>query len=38
MSNVETKEIPFYGDTLLGVRDEDGQVWLAVKRLVWILG
>ena len=28
---VETKEIPFYDDTLLGVKDEDGKVWLGVK-------
>lgn len=32
MSNLETKEIPFYDDTLLGVRDEEGAIWLAVKR------
>ena len=32
MSNLETKEIPFYDDTLLGVRDEEGVIWLAVKR------
>lgn len=38
MSNVETKEIPFYGDTLLGVRDEDGQVWLAVKKACLDIG
>ena len=26
---VETKEIPFYDDTLLGVKDEDGKFgWL----------
>ena len=34
---VETKEIPFYDDTLLGVKDEDGKVWL-LEKLVWILG
>lgn len=28
----EVKEIPFNGDTLLGVKDEQGQVWLAVKK------
>lgn len=33
MSNkIETKEIPFHDDTLLGVRTEDGKVWLAVNR------
>lgn len=31
MNEVETKEIPFYGDTLLGVKDEDGEVWLAIR-------
>lgn len=38
MSNVETKEIPFYGDTLLGVRDESGQVWLAVRKACLDIG
>lgn len=38
MNNVETKEIPFYGDTLLGVRDENGQVWLAVKKACLDIG
>lgn len=28
----EVKEIEFYGDKLLGVRTEDGQVWLAVRK------
>ena len=28
----EVKEIPFYEDTLLGVKDEDGKVWLAVRK------
>ena len=30
MSNLKTKEIPFYDDTLLGIKDEDGKIWLAV--------
>lgn len=38
MSNLETKEIPFYDDTLLGVRDEDGKVWLAVRNTCVQLG
>ena len=38
MNNVETKEIPFYEDTLLGVRDEDGQVWLAVRKACLDIG
>lgn len=28
----EVKEIQFYDDTLLGVKDEFGQVWLAVRK------
>lgn len=38
MSNLETKEIPFYDDTLLGVRDEEGVIWLAVKRVCLGIG
>lgn len=30
--NIVTKEIPFHGDKLLGVKTEDGKVWLAVSR------
>lgn len=29
---MEVKEIPFNGDTLLGVKDENGNIWLAVKK------
>lgn len=28
----EVKEIQFYNDTLLGIRDKSGQVWLAVRK------
>lgn len=35
---VETKEIPFYDDTLLGVKDEDGKVWLAVQHTCQCMG
>jgi len=35
---MEVKEIQFYEDTLLGVMDEDGQVWLAVKKTCLDLG
>lgn len=34
----EVKEIEFYGDTLLGVRDENGQIWLAVKKACLDIG
>lgn len=34
----EVKEINFYDDTLLGVKDEDGQVWLAVKKACLDIG
>lgn len=34
----ELKEIEFYGNTLLGVRDERGQVWLAVKKACLDIG
>lgn len=27
---METKKIPFYNDTLLGIKDEMGKVWLAI--------
>ena len=30
--NIVTKEIPFHGDKLLGVKTDDGKVWLAVSR------
>lgn len=36
--SVETKEIKFYNDTLLGVKDENGQVWLAVKKACLDIG
>lgn len=34
----EMKEVPFNGSTLLGVRDESGQVWLAVKKACLDIG
>lgn len=34
----EVKEISFYGKTLLGVKDESGQVWLAVKKTCLDIG
>lgn len=34
----EVKEIPFNGSTLLGIRDENGQVWLAVKKACLDIG
>lgn len=34
----EMKELPFNGSTLLGVRDESGQVWLAVKKACLDIG
>lgn len=34
----EMKEIPFNGSTLLGIRDESGQVWLAVKKACLDIG
>lgn len=34
----EVKEIPFLEGTLLGVRDENGQVWLAVKKVCLDIG
>lgn len=34
----EVKEIPFNGSTLLGVKDENGQVWLAVKKVCIDIG
>lgn len=35
---MEMKEIKFYDDTLLGVKDEDGKVWLAVKKACLDIG
>lgn len=35
---METKEIKFYEDVLLGVKDEDGQVWLGVKQACLNIG
>ncbi len=34
----EAKEIPFNGNTLLGIRDESGKVWLAVKKVCLDIG
>lgn len=34
----EVKEIEFYGGTLLGVKDENGQVWLAVRKCCLDIG
>lgn len=34
----EVKEIGFYGNTLLGIKDENGQVWLAVKKACLDIG
>lgn len=34
----EVKEIPFNGSALLGIRDENGQVWLAVKKACLDIG
>ena len=36
--NYETREIPFGEDTLLGVRTEDGEIWLAVKKACMDIG
>lgn len=34
----EIKEVPFNGNTLLGVRTPDGKVWLAVKKACLDIG
>lgn len=34
----EVKEIPFKGSTLLGIKDESGQLWLAVKKVCLDIG
>lgn len=34
----EVKEIPFNGNTLLGIRDEAGQVWLAIRKVCSDIG
>lgn len=34
----ETKEIPFYDDTILGIKDEKGYVWLAIAHTCKELG
>lgn len=31
-------QVPFHGDTLLAVKDEQGQVWVALKRMCEALG
>ena len=36
--NQEVKEISFNGNTLLGIRDTSGQVWLAVKKACLDIG
>ena len=35
---IETKEIPFHNDTLLGVKDENGKIWLAIAHTCKELG
>lgn len=34
----EVKEIPFNGSALLGIKDVNGQVWLAVKKACLDIG
>lgn len=36
--STEKKEIKFYEGTLLGIKDEDGQVWLAIRRVCLDIG
>ncbi|WP_099467804.1 phage antirepressor N-terminal domain-containing protein [Konateibacter massiliensis] len=36
--NYEVKEVPFKGDSLLGVKDETGQVWLGVRKCCLDIG
>lgn len=38
MMKQEVKEIPFNGKTLLGVKTEDGNVWLAIKKACLDIG
>lgn len=35
---MEIKEIKFYNDSLLGVRTEDGKIWLAVRKTIIDIG
>lgn len=34
----EVKEIPFNGSTLLGIKDENGQIWLAIRKVCSDIG
>lgn len=34
----EVREIPFNDNTLLGIRDETGQVWLAIRKVCSDIG
>ena len=34
----EVKEIPFNGNTLLGIKDQNGQVWLAIRKTCTDIG
>lgn len=34
----EVKEIPFNGSTLLGIKDQNGQVWLAIRKTCTDIG
>lgn len=36
--NQEVKEIPFNGGTLLGIKDVNGQVWLAIRKVCSDIG
>lgn len=38
MMKTEIKEIPFNGSTLLGIRDKNGQILLAVKKVCLDIG
>lgn len=35
---VETKKIPFEGSELLGIKDESGKLWLAIRNVCYDLG
>lgn len=35
---VETKKIPFEGSELLGIKDDSGKLWLAIRNVCYDLG
>lgn len=38
IKKVNLEEVDFYGDTLLGAKDDEGKIWLAINKTCQCLG